>query len=177
MQGDYLIEEEQLSSGFGNFPDFSGNRSSLPPIPTNISRVHQMSSDVPSPLVLRFGNSNSGINFNEEKSIKDIPKDNSNEKFEPFGSTKHLIDQIDQQNEEPTPPEEESEEEEDPGMSSDYSQIERILEVDLKQLIVEYTGLKSTDTKKELLLKTIKLKHPIFMQLNLNAFKYLMEKG
>ena len=62
-------------------------------------------------------------------------------------------------------------------MSSDYSQLQRTLETDLKQLIKEYKQLKATDTKKDLLLKNIKLKHPIFMQLNLNAFKYMMEKG
>ena len=56
-------------------------------------------------MAMRFGNSNSDINFTQEKSIKNIPKDNSNEKFEPFGSTKHLIDEIDRENEEASPQE------------------------------------------------------------------------
>lgn len=69
-------------------------------------------------------------------------------------------------------------EEEDNGFTSEYSQISRNLDAEMRKYVMEFQRLVSTnDRRSELMMRRIRLKHPIFHLLTINAFKYLFENG
>ena len=71
-------------------------------------------------------------------------------------------------------PEEDAEE----GFVSEYSQISRTLDTEMRQYISEFQRLVSkNDRRSELMMRRIRLKHPIFHLLTINAFKYLFENS
>ena len=63
-------------------------------------------------------------------------------------------------------------------MTTDYSQITKNLDKEMRQMIEEYQKLKqNNDRKVDLLLKRIRIKHPIFHMMTNSAFKFLMEQS
>lgn len=63
-------------------------------------------------------------------------------------------------------------------MDTEYSQLAKDLDAELRGLVREYQLLSATgDRKVDQVLKKIKLKHPIFNMLSVAAFKYLIEDG
>ena len=61
---------------------------------------------------------------------------------------------------------------------SEYSQISRTLDQEMRQFIIEFEKLVSTnDRRSELMMRRIRIKHPIFHLLTINAFKYLFENA
>ena len=66
----------------------------------------------------------------------------------------------------------------DEGFMSEYSQISRTLDTEMRQFVSEYQRLVSkNDRRNELMMRRIRLKHPIFHLLTINAFKYLFENS
>ena len=62
--------------------------------------------------------------------------------------------------------------------TSEYSQISRTLDSEMRRYIHEFQLLVSQkDRRCELMLRRIRLKHPIFHLLTIAAFKYLFENG
>jgi len=61
---------------------------------------------------------------------------------------------------------------------SEYSQISRTLDQEMRQFIHEFEKMVSTnDRRSELMMRRIRIKHPIFHLLTINAFKYLFENA
>jgi len=66
----------------------------------------------------------------------------------------------------------------DEGFASEYSQISRSLDVEIREYVAEFNTLHSKNDKRcELMMRRIMLKHPIFHLLTMSAFKYLFENG
>ena len=64
------------------------------------------------------------------------------------------------------------------GGSSEYSQISRTLDNEMRRYVNEFQALVSqNDRRCELMMRRIRLKHPIFHLITINAFKYLFENG
>ena len=66
----------------------------------------------------------------------------------------------------------------DTGGDSEYSQISRTLDGEMRRYVHEFqTLVAQNDRRCELMMRRIRLKHPIFHLITLNAFKYLFENG
>lgn len=64
------------------------------------------------------------------------------------------------------------------GGSSEFSQISRTLDTEMRRHVNEFQLLASSNDRRcELMMRRIRLKHPIFHLLTINAFKYLFENG
>ena len=64
----------------------------------------------------------------------------------------------------------------DGGMTSEYSAITKDLDKEMRQLIKDYEiSKKNQDNKTDLILKRMRLKHPIFQLITHSAFKFIME--
>lgn len=62
--------------------------------------------------------------------------------------------------------------------ASDYSQVSRTLDTEMRRFVHEYQLLAAQkDSKAEMMLRRIRLKHPIFHLLTMVAFKHLFERG
>ena len=58
------------------------------------------------------------------------------------------------------------------------STIQKTFDEEMKALIKEYQDKKVTgDRGSELVMRKVRLKHPIFSLITISAFKYLMENG
>jgi hypothetical protein len=63
-------------------------------------------------------------------------------------------------------------------MMSDFSQISRTLDTEMRSYVQEFLRLvASNDRRCELMIRRIRIKHPIFHLISINAFKYLFENG
>ena len=61
---------------------------------------------------------------------------------------------------------------------SEFSQISRTLDGEMRRYVNEFQMLVSqNDRRCELMMRRIRLKHPIFHLVTINAFKYLFENG
>lgn len=66
----------------------------------------------------------------------------------------------------------------DTGGGSEYSQISRTLDNEMRRYVHEFQALVAqNDRRCELMMRRIRLKHPIFHLITINAFKYLFENG
>lgn len=63
-------------------------------------------------------------------------------------------------------------------MTSDYSQVHKDIDKEMRVLIKDYEQCKMVkDNKTDLMLKRIRLKHPIFQLITHSAFKFMMESS
>ena len=67
---------------------------------------------------------------------------------------------------------------EEDGFNSEYTQISRSLDLEMREYVNEFTSLLNKNDKRcEQMMRRIRIKHPIFHLLTINAFKYLFENG
>lgn len=84
----------------------------------------------------------------------------------------------DQISQEPPAEEEEEIDEEEQQLNEEYSQISRNLDIEMREFVTEFNNLQGKQDKKaELMIRKIRIKHPIFHLLTISAFKYLFENG
>jgi len=70
------------------------------------------------------------------------------------------------------------EEEESGGLTSEYTQISKSVDIEMRQFVSEFLKMSSkNDRRSDLMARRIRLKHPIFHLLSINGFKYLFENG
>ena len=79
---------------------------------------------------------------------------------------------------EPDPMEEEAEQEDSDNYDTEYSHISKTLDTEMRQYISEFQKLTAkNDRRAELMMRRIRVKHPILHLITINAFKYLFENG
>ena len=56
--------------------------------------------------------------------------------------------------------------------------ISKTLDQEIRKLVADYQDLKSkNDKRSDLMLRRIRLKHPVFHLLTISAFKYVLDNG
>jgi len=74
--------------------------------------------------------------------------------------------------------EEDGDQEDSDNYDTEYSHISKTLDTEMRHFISEFQKLVAkNDRRSELMMRRIRVKHPILHLITINAFKYLFENG